>query len=153
MHVKVNTGVRSCNHCCNGKAISIAYSESVFVAECNAPYFIVVCGLPGCTIFFPHYLINGTIFEKRFWTMKRVLIFSTPFVWNISHSEKNWERYDQIYLLVFMWSTRYSCQILMKLEFSRQRSKKYSNIEFYENSSSVGRVVACGQTDRQTWGR
>jgi len=24
-----------------------------------------------------------------------VLIFSTHFIWNVSHSGKNWERYDQ----------------------------------------------------------
>ena len=26
---------------------------------------VVIYGLYGCTIFFPHYLINGTIFEKK----------------------------------------------------------------------------------------
>jgi hypothetical protein len=33
---------------------------------CNAhvPYYVVICGLPGCT-FFPHYLLNGMIFEKK----------------------------------------------------------------------------------------
>jgi hypothetical protein len=31
-----------------------------------------------------------------------VLIFSTTFVWNICHSEKNWARYDQNCVLVFM---------------------------------------------------
>jgi hypothetical protein len=33
---------------------------------CNAhaSYYIVVCGLLACTIFFLHYLINGTIFGK-----------------------------------------------------------------------------------------
>jgi hypothetical protein len=25
---------------------------------------IVICGLPRCTIFFPHYFINGTNFRK-----------------------------------------------------------------------------------------
>jgi hypothetical protein len=25
----------------------------------------VICGLPGCATFFPLYLINGTIFEKK----------------------------------------------------------------------------------------
>ena len=32
---------------------------------------IVICGLPRSTIFFPHYLINGTIFKnkkKSYWT-------------------------------------------------------------------------------------
>jgi hypothetical protein len=26
---------------------------------------VVICGLSGSTVFFPHYLINGTIFEKK----------------------------------------------------------------------------------------
>jgi hypothetical protein len=26
---------------------------------------IVICGLAGSTVFFPHYLINGTILEKK----------------------------------------------------------------------------------------
>jgi len=40
---------------CSGKAISITYSECVFVAlasKTHAPYYIVICGLSGCTIFF-----------------------------------------------------------------------------------------------------
>jgi len=37
----------------------------------------------------------------------------------------------------------------MKLEFSRQILKIYSDIKFYENSSSGSRVVPCGQTDRR----
>jgi hypothetical protein len=32
MYVQRNNEARSCNHCCRGKAISIAYSECVFVA-------------------------------------------------------------------------------------------------------------------------
>ena len=62
-----------------------------------------------------------------------VLSPSTNFVWNISHSKKNWERYDQERLLIFMYSTRYTCPILMKLEFSRQIFEKYCNIKFHEN--------------------
>jgi len=41
----------------------------------------------------------------------------------------------------------------MKIEFSRQILKKYSNIEFNENPSSGSRVVPNGQTDRRTDGR
>jgi hypothetical protein len=48
-----------------------------------------------------------------------------------------------------MWSTRYSCQILMKLELSGQILKKYSNIKFHEHPSCVIRVVRCGRTDRR----
>jgi len=42
----------------------------------------------------------------------------------------------------------YSCQILIKLEFSRQIFEKYSNTKFHENPSSGSRVVPCVQTDR-----
>jgi hypothetical protein len=43
-----------------------------------------------------------------------------------------------------VWSTRYSCQILMKLEFSRQIFEKY---KFHENPSSASRTVPYGRTD------
>jgi hypothetical protein len=49
-----------------------------------------------------------------------VLIFSTSL-------KKKWERYDQKCVSVFMHSTRYSCMIIMKHEFSRQIYLKYSN--------------------------
>ena len=45
-------------------------------------------------------------------------------------------------------NARYSCQILMKLEFSQQISEKYSNIKFHENPSSGGPVIPCEQRDR-----
>ena len=65
----------------------------------------------------PHYLTNGTIFEKIL-NIKCVFWFYLQlFVWQISHF-KNWARYDQKCFLVFMWSTRHFCQILMKLELS-----------------------------------
>jgi hypothetical protein len=44
-----------------------------------------------------------------------------------------------------MWSTHYSCQISMKLEFSTQIFEKCSNIEIHENPSGGSRVVPCGQ--------
>ena len=52
-----------------------------------------------------------------------------------------------------MYSTHYSCQSVMKLEFSRQVFEKYSNIKFHENLSSGSRVTPCRQTDSQpdTW--
>jgi len=53
-----------------------------------------------------------------------VAIFSATPVWNISHTKKKWARYDQKWILVFMESTRYYSQILMKPEFSRQIFEK-----------------------------
>jgi len=46
-----------------------------------------------------------------------------------------------------MQSTRYSFQILGKLEFSRQSFKKCSNTKFHENPFSGNRDVQCGRTD------
>jgi len=37
---------------------------------------IFICGLSSCTIFFPHYLRNGTIFEKMLLNIKCVFWFS-----------------------------------------------------------------------------
>jgi len=51
---------------------------------------------------FPHYVINVTILRGFFQYKMRVLIFSTTSVWNISHSTKNWARYDQTPILAFM---------------------------------------------------
>jgi hypothetical protein len=49
-----------------------------------------------------------------------------------------------------MNSKRYSCQILMKLEFTRQIFGKYSNITYHETPSSWSGVFPCGQTYRWT---
>jgi len=45
---------------------------------------------------------------------------------------------------------RYSCPVLMKLEFSRQNFEKYSSINLNANSPIGGRVVPY-RTDGQTW--
>ena len=45
----------------------------------------------------------------------------------------------------FAWSTRYSCQILMKPEISLEICRKYA--EFHKNISSGSRVVLCRRAD------
>jgi hypothetical protein len=48
-----------------------------------------------------------------------------------------------------VYSIRYSFQILLKREFSRQILEKYSEIKFHENSCSGSRVFrADGRTDK-----
>ena len=89
-----------------------------------------------------------------------VLISSTTFVWNIFHSEKKWAKYDQKFVLVFMYSSGYSCPILIKFEVSRQISEKWWNNEISWKSvhlepSSMRTEVRTdgrtgGQTDRRT---
>jgi len=65
---------------------------------------------------FPHYLTNAAICGNNL--MKTyIFYFFYNFVQNISHSKKNSARYYRQRTLVFTQSTRYSCQILMKLEF------------------------------------
>jgi hypothetical protein len=98
---------------------------------------------------FLHFLINSMIFgKKKLLNKKCFLIFYTTLVWKICQSKKNWVRYDGKCILVFVWSTRHSCQILTQFEISRQVVEKYSNIRFHENPSSGSRVVPCGRTGR-----
>ena len=81
-----------------------------------------------------------------------VLIFSTTFVWNISHSKKNWARYDQKCKL--LWSSCKLYVILVRfwrnLNFLNRLFEIHSNIKFHENPSSRSRFVPCGQTDGRT---
>ena len=76
MHVYRNTEVRSCNHCCTGIALIITYSEYAFVdlsiQNAMRMRHIAICGLSRSTIFFAHYLINGTIFGKKLLNTKCV---------------------------------------------------------------------------------
>jgi hypothetical protein len=151
MYVWHNIEARSCNHCCSGKTISIVYFElcvcCIKYPACNAhaPYsYLWSVQLYNI---FPLYLINGTIKKKVTERKVCVSIFSATCIWNISHSEKRGAWYDQKGLFFFMYSTCYSCQMLMKLEFSWWILKKYSNIKFHDNPSSGSWVVPCRWMD------
>jgi hypothetical protein len=69
MHIKRNIEARSHNHFCSGKAISITYSECVCLqtqlsnmqCACSILSFVASPSL----LYFQHYIINGTICEKR----------------------------------------------------------------------------------------
>ena len=106
---------------------------------------IVICGLSGSPYFstLPHKTTRFSITEYK----TCVLIFPTTFVWNISNSKKNLERYNKKKsILVFMKITR-SFPILMKLEFHRHVFQKYSNIKCHEYPSNGNRRVPCVHTD------
>jgi len=94
---------------------------------------IFICDLSGSTTFF-HIILNGTIFGGKNVTENKtcVVIFST-----LS---------SEIFL-------SYSCQILIKLEFSRHIWEKYSNIKFNGNLSIGSQFVPCGETDGRTDGQ
>jgi hypothetical protein len=67
IYVLRNTKARSLNHLCCRKTINITYSWCLCVAlvKQQALYYVAVCGLSACTVFFPHYLINAAIFLKK----------------------------------------------------------------------------------------
>jgi len=58
MYVQRYTEARSRNRCRREKAVSITYYESESVAifypacKAHAPYYILICGLSGCTTIF-----------------------------------------------------------------------------------------------------
>jgi len=92
---------RSHNHSCSLKPINITYSECVSVAV-----GIQTAKRMHCTIFSsvacPALAHFSTLSHKRHNFQENVtenkmfvLIFSTTFVWNISHSKKKWQRYDK----------------------------------------------------------
>ena len=91
--------------------------------------------------------------KKNLLIIKCVLIFSTTFVWNISHSKKKWARYEQKCMLVFMYRlclSDFNENWIFSTDF---RKKKYSNIKF--SWKSVQWEPSCfmrrdGRTDGQT---
>jgi len=76
VYVQCNIEACLCNHCCSGKAISIAYSEYVFIAL-GIQHAICICqnatcGLPSSTIFF-HFILWLALFFSVFWYSLQLL--------------------------------------------------------------------------------
>jgi hypothetical protein len=140
MYVKRNIEARSRNHCCRGKATSITYfcvcvwarargrvflcvrvcwcgctGEGVYFRGCSPSYSARNTHAPCCHLRFlwlhhMFYLINGTIFGKQLRGIKCILIFSTAFIWNISHFKKNSARYCYKYQNQYGWSRAVPCR-------------------------------------------
>ena len=82
-------------------------------------------------------------FQKKLLNIEmRVLIFCTVLSETFLILEKSSARYSRKCTLGFMQRALYSCQILVKLEFSGQIFEKCSNIEFHEKPSSGNRLVS-----------
>jgi len=75
--------------------MSITYSECVFEAlviqraNPHAPCYIFIYRQSVCTIFFPHYLINCTIFEEKVTEHKMCFDFLYNFFQKIPLYKKN----------------------------------------------------------------
>jgi hypothetical protein len=125
------------NHCCSGKAVSIIYSECVFVCVCvcslqcpvrnvNAPCFYLWPVQLYCI--FPHYLIKAWFKKKKgswtwrvSWFLPQILSEAFLTLWRIKRDMINgvyWFLYKYLFFL----------SDLIKLEFSRQILEKYSSI-------------------------
>ena len=76
-----------------------------------------------------------------------VLIFSVTFIWNISHSKRNWVRYDQKLCIGLHVKYRLFLSDFNKSWFVRQIFGKYSSMKFHENLSTGSPFVLCGWTD------
>jgi len=101
--------------------------------------------------FFPHYLINRHDFPNKKITehKMRISFFLCHFA-KVSHSKKNSPRRYRKCTYGSMQRACHSCQILIKLELSRQTFERYSNTKFQENPSRCSTAVTCGRTDRHT---
>jgi hypothetical protein len=128
MYVQSNNEARTCKHCCSGKAISITFSECVFVNQVSSKKWtdtrLPSVSCPALHYFSTFYHKWHDFREKKVTEIKMCFsIFSTTFVWIIFHSKMNWAWYDQKGTLVFVSSIRYSCQSLIKIEFLNTFSK------------------------------
>jgi hypothetical protein len=89
---KRNIEARSCNHCCSGKAMSITYCKCVFVAlviqHAKCMRYVMLYLTVQFFYIFPHYFINGTIFQNKLMNTKCVFRSFSTFVRKVSHSKR-----------------------------------------------------------------
>jgi len=158
IYVLRNTVTRSCNHCWSRKGVSIIYSECVFVALGNQNAtrirHIVTCGLSSSTILFTLSHKRHDFRKKNKYLVQNYVGFD--FLYKVSLKyfsfyEEMREIWPKKYIGLHI-STRFSCQILMRLEFSLLLFEENSHVKFNGNPSSGSRVVLCGRTDRKTDG-
>ena len=112
-------------------------------SACAVSQHITICGPSGSTIFFPHYLKNGTIFGKKLLNTESVFLFSLQLLSDTFLIMKRNQRG-----IVINVKKKYPL-LLIKLESSRQIFENTSNIKFHENPSSESRVP-CGRMDGRT---
>jgi len=98
---------------------------------------------------FPNYLINGKIFGKNLLRLKCVLCLSLLFSETLVILRGNEREMIKKTCVGLYVRCRYSCQILMTLEFSRDIFVKILNIRFLEYPSSGSCVVPCERPDGQ----
>ena len=126
-NVRIIFEARSRNNCCGGKAISTTYSRLVFVAlviqHAKPKSIIMLSSVASLTLpYFSTSLLKMTWFSgKKVTEHNTVFIFSTTFVWNIYHYEKNSARYYhkctlslRVIFVEFQWYLNYLDRFLKR---------------------------------------
>jgi hypothetical protein len=112
---------------------------------------MVICGLYGSTIFFPHYLINGTIFGKMLLNIKRVFRFSLQLLSDtfLILRRIQWN----IIINVYMSSCKLAV-ILAKCEWNSNFLDIFSKNTRASNFMKIRSEQSCSmRTDGRTGGR
>ena len=99
---------------------------------------------------FPHYLMKGKIFGKKFNESKMcVLIFSYNFCLKFLIPRRI-QQYIITHVHRYSGKIPYIHNILIKFKFSWQILEKSPNIKYHENPTSGSWIIPCRQTDEWT---
>ena len=141
-----------CGCGCTGAGVCLR-ACSLTNPACNAPPYCHLCPLWLHHIF-RLYLVNGTIFWKKVIERKMcVLVFSTTFVSNISHSKKNSARY--CHKCTKHFHVKYPLILTDFNETLNLSTDFWKKLKYQISSKSVQWQLNCsmptgGRTDRQT---
>jgi len=139
----------SCKHCCSAKAISITYSEFVFVALVIRACAILSSAARLALQYFST-LTHNTIFEIKLLNVQCMPWFSLHLS---SETFAILRRTEGNVIKNVYWSpckvNVISCQIVVNLQSSQKLTEEYSNIKHHENRFSRAELFHVdGQTDR-----
>jgi hypothetical protein len=157
MYVQLSIESLSCNHCCSGTAISITYSEVVFVAlvihYAVRMHHFVICGLLHSTIFF-HIITQTTRFLKKLFDREWELRFSIKplsvtllILWNFE-PDVIINMYIGFYIKYPLFLSDYNESWIFSTDFRKIIKYQISWKSLYLESTSSMRTD--GWADRQT---
>jgi hypothetical protein len=157
MYVQHIIEARSRNHCCSGKSNKYYI---LWVCVCSLSYPACNGRAPYCHMWpapfykiSPHYLINGTIFEKTLLNTKCVFWFplqclSETFLILRIIERDTIKNYIGLHAKYPLFLSDFNDTWIFTIVFF---SKKSSYIKFHENPSSCSRVDTCELTDAHIW--